>query len=186
MTGPGADAAARVLVVDDNPMNRDLLARRVARLGHSVALAEHGRAAVDEITAAPFDIVLLDVEMPEMNGYEVLAWLKSDPERARIPVIMISAVHDSEDIARCIELGADDFLPKPFDPLLLKARLGASLAKKRLHDRERLYAESLERELELGRRIQTSVLPDALPAPPGYEVAAGRKLVWMRRFKRPG
>ena len=174
MTGPGADdsGGARVLVVDDNPMNRDLLARRVARLGHTVALAEHGRAAVDQLAAAPFDIVLLDVEMPELNGYEVLAWLKADPERARIPVIMISAVHDAEDIARCIELGADDFLPKPFDPLLLKARLGASLAKKRLHDRERLYAESLERELELGRRIQTSFLPDALPAPPGYEVAA--------------
>ena len=173
MTGPGADSGgARVLVVDDNPMNRDLLARRVARLGHTVALAEHGRAAVDQLAAAPFDIVLLDVEMPELNGYEVLAWLKADPERARIPVIMISAVHDAEDIARCIELGADDFLPKPFDPLLLKARLGASLAKKRLHDRERLYAESLERELELGRRIQTSFLPDALPAPPGWEIAA--------------
>ena len=71
-----------------------------------------------------------------------------------------------------MRLGADDFLPKPFDPLLLKARLGASLARKRLHDRERLYAESLVRELELGRRIQTSFLPDALPAPPGYEVAA--------------
>lgn len=173
MTGPGADpGGARVLVVDDNPMNRDLLARRVARLGHTVELAEHGRAAVGRLAAAPFDIVLLDVEMPELNGYEVLAWLKSDPERARIPVIMISAVHETEDIARCIELGADDFLPKPFDPLLLKARLGASLAKKRLHDRERVYAESLERELELGRRIQTSFLPDALPAPPGYEVAA--------------
>ena len=173
MTGSATDeGGARVLVVDDNPMNRDLLARRVARLGHTVAIAEHGRAAVDQLTAAPFDIVLLDVEMPELNGYEVLAWLKADAERARIPVIMISAVHDSEDIARCIELGADDFLPKPFDPLLLKARLGASLAKKRLHDRERVYAESLVRELELGRRIQTSFLPDALPAPPGWEVAA--------------
>jgi len=173
VTGPAADErGARVLVVDDNPMNRDLLARRVARLGHTVVLAEHGRAAVDRLGAESFDIVLLDVEMPELNGYEVLAWLKADPERARIPVIMISAVHDSEDIARCIELGADDFLPKPFDPLLLRARLGASLAKKRLHDRERLYAESLVRELELGRRIQMSFLPDALPAPPGYEVAA--------------
>lgn len=173
MTGRGVESgAARVLVVDDNPMNRDLLARRVARLGHTVALAEHGRAAVEQLAAAPFDVVLLDVEMPELNGYEVLAWLKADPVRARIPVIMISAVQDAEDVARCIEMGADDFLPKPFDPLLLKARLGASLAKKRLHDRERLYAESLERELDLGRRIQTSFLPGALPAPPGYDVAA--------------
>ena len=91
---PGADAGvARVLVVDDNPMNRDLLARRVARLGHTVVLAEHGRAAVDLLGAEPFDIVLLDVEMPELNGYEVLTWLKADPGRARIPVIMISAVH---------------------------------------------------------------------------------------------
>jgi serine phosphatase RsbU (regulator of sigma subunit) len=159
-------------VVDDNPMNRDLLARRVARLGHTVAVAEHGRDAVNQLGAGPFDIVLLDIEMPELNGYQVLEWLKADPERARIPVIMISAVQETEDIARCIALGADDFLPKPFDPLLLKARLGASLARKRLHDRERIYAESLERELELGRRIQTSFLPDALPAPAGYEVAA--------------
>lgn len=173
MSDPAVDeGSARVLVVDDNPMNRDLLARRVARLGHQVTLAEHGRAAVAQLTAQPFDIVLLDVEMPQMNGYEVLSWLKADPDRARTPVIMISAVHDTEDIARCIELGADDFLPKPFDPLLLRARLGASLAKKRLHDRERLYAATLERELELGRRIQTSFLPEALPAPPGYEVAA--------------
>jgi serine phosphatase RsbU (regulator of sigma subunit) len=170
--GAADQAGARVLVVDDNPMNRDLLARRVARLGHAVTTAEHGRAALDQLTATPFDVVLLDVEMPELNGYEVLAWLKADPARARIPVIMISAVHESEDIARCIELGADDFLPKPFDPLLLRARLGASLAKKRLHDRERLYAESLERELELGRRIQTSFLPRTLPAPAGYDVAA--------------
>jgi serine phosphatase RsbU (regulator of sigma subunit) len=173
VTASAADSGgARVLVVDDNPMNRDLLARRVARLGHTVALAEHGRDAVTQLEAAPFDIVLLDIEMPELNGYEVLEWLKADPERARIPVIMISAVQETEDIARCIALGADDFLPKPFDPLLLKARLGASLARKRLQDRERIYAESLERELELGRRIQTSFLPDALPAPAGYEIAA--------------
>jgi len=163
VTGAASDApaGARVLIVDDVAMNRELLAKRVARLGHGVTLAENGQQAID-----------LDITMPELDGYEVLARLKADSERAHIPVIMISAVDQTESIARCIELGADDFLPKPFNPQLLKARVGASLAKKRLHDRERLYAASLERELELGRNIQTSFLPTTLPAPPGYELAA--------------
>ncbi len=168
----GPAAGAHVLVVDDNAMNRDLLARRVERLGHTVGLAENGREALAQLDGAAFDLILLDVTMPEMDGYEVLERLKADPARAHIPVIMISAVDQAEEIARCIALGADDFLPKPFNPLLLKARMGTSLAKKRLHDRERLYAEGLERELELGRRIQTSFLPEALPAPVGYDLAA--------------
>jgi serine phosphatase RsbU (regulator of sigma subunit) len=161
-----------VLVVDDNEMNRDLLSRRVKRLGHTVAVAEHGIEALERLNAGPFDLVLLDITMPEMDGFEVLERLKADPALAHIPVIMISAIDQTKAIARCIELGADDFLPKPFDSLLLRARMSSSLAKKRLHDRERLYAESLERELEIGRRIQSSFLPDTLPAPPGYELAA--------------
>jgi serine phosphatase RsbU (regulator of sigma subunit) len=153
-------------------MNRDLLSRRVKRLGHTVAVAEHGIEALERLNAGPFDLVLLDITMPEMDGFEVLERLKADPALAHIPVIMISAIDQTKAIARCIELGADDFLPKPFDSLLLRARMSSSLAKKRLHDRERLYAESLERELEIGRRIQSSFLPDTLPAPPGYELAA--------------
>lgn len=167
-----APDVARVLIVDDVAMNRELLAKRVTRLGHTVALAENGETALARLHAESFDLVLLDVTMPVLDGYEVLTRLKADPERAHIPVIMISAVDQTESIARCIELGADDFLPKPFSPVLLKARVGASLAKKRLHDRERLYAASLERELELGRNIQSSFLPLTLPAPPGYELAA--------------
>lgn len=163
---------ARVLVVDDNEINRDLLTRRVKRLGHAVETAEHGRQALERLREDAFDLVLLDINMPELDGFQVLEQVKADPALAHIPVIMISAVDQTEAIARCIELGADDFLPKPFDPLLLRARMSASLAKKRLHDRERLYAESLERELEIGRRIQASFLPDLLPAPPGYELAS--------------
>ncbi len=166
-------APARVLVVDDTELNRDLLARRVQRLGHEVRTAENGRVALDLVRAEPFDVVLLDVMMPEVGGEEVLREMKGDPALLHVPVIMISALEDAEVVARCISLGADDYLPKPFDPSILRARLGASLAKKRLHDREQVYARSLERELEIGREIQRSFLPAALPVLPGWEVAAG-------------
>jgi len=166
------DAPAQVLVVDDVEMNRDLLARRVKRLGHEVTMAEDGRQALDLLNARDFDVLLLDIMMPTMNGYEVLEAMALDPRLRQVPVIMISAVDDKESIARCIELGADDYLPKPFDPVILQARLGASLARKRLRDREQLYQRSLERELEIGREIQAHFLPESLPALPGYDFAA--------------
>jgi len=164
--------ASTILVVDDNEMNRDLLSRRLRRDGHTVAVAEHGREALAKIAATPFDLVMLDIMMPEMNGYEVLEHLKADPALRHIPVIMITAVGDAESAVRCIGLGAEDHLPKPFDAALLRARVGASLAKKRLRDREQLYARSLERELEIGREIQAGFLPGALPDAPGWEIAA--------------
>jgi serine phosphatase RsbU (regulator of sigma subunit) len=169
---PAPEAPARVLVVDDTELNRDLLTRRVQRLGHEVRTAENGRVALERLREEAFDVVLLDVMMPEVGGEEVLRTMKGDPALLHVPVIMISALEDAEVVARCISLGADDYLPKPFDPSILRARLGASLAKKRLHDREQVYARSLERELEIGREIQRSFLPATLPTLPGWEVAA--------------
>ncbi|MBI4492596.1 MAG: diguanylate cyclase [Chloroflexi bacterium] len=132
-SGPPAEPAS-VLVVDDNEINRDLLARRLERLGCRVALAEHGRAALERLRAEPFDLVLLDILMPELNGYQVLARVKSDPSLRHIPVIVLSAMDEVESIVRCIELGAEDYLVSPFNPVLLKARIGACLDRKRMHE----------------------------------------------------
>ena len=164
--------AARLLVVDDVEANRDLLARRLRQLGHQVALADGGEAALAAIQREEFDLILLDVMMPVMDGYEVLRRLQSDPARCHIPVIMVTAVDQVDSVVRCIELGATDYLPKPFNPVILKARVNATLEQKRLRDRERLHAKSMERELEIGRQIQASFLPETLPAQAGWEIAA--------------
>jgi adenylate cyclase len=131
------DGPAYVLVVDDDPINRALLAKSLEREGHQHAMAEHGREALEKLRAEPFDIVLLDVVMPELDGYEVLRRIEDDPELRHVPVIMISALEDLDSVVRCIELGAEDYLPKPFDPVLLRARINGCLTKKRLHDLER-------------------------------------------------
>ena len=162
----------RVLVVDDTEVNRDLLARRLKALGHEVAFAENGRRALAMLQENEYDLVLLDIMMPELDGYQVLERLRADPERRHIPVIMISAVDEIESVVRCIELGAADYLPKPFNPVVLRARVGATLEKKRLQDRDRLRVRELERELEIGREIQRGFLPDSLPQPPGWEIAS--------------
>jgi sigma-B regulation protein RsbU (phosphoserine phosphatase) len=162
----------RLLVVDDVEMNRDLLSRRLQQQGHTVSAAENGRRALEMIRAAEFDLVLLDIMMPEMDGYQVLEEMRNDAALKHIPVIMISAVSEMESVVKCIEMGATDYLPKPFNAVLLKARVGATLEKKRLRDKERLYAKSLERELEIGREIQRSFLPEELPRVEGWEIAA--------------
>ena len=128
---------AHVLVVDDDSVNRLLLARSAEREGHRVATAEDGHQAVELLRGHSFDVVLLDVLMPKMDGFEVLEKMQADSELRRIPVIMISALEDIESVVRGIELGADDYLPKPFNPVLLRARLNASLMRKRLNDVER-------------------------------------------------
>jgi len=165
--GPG-----RLLVVDDIEANRDLLARRLRQMGHVVETAGNGREALERMRAEAFDLVLLDVMMPEMDGLEVLEELRADDALRMIPVLMVSAVQEIESVVHCIERGATDYLPKPFNVVLLKARVESSLEKKRLRDREQLHAKSLERELEIGRNIQASFLPKLLPQPPGWEVAA--------------
>src|SRR6185312_15974076 len=131
VTHPSTDEPARILVVDDNEANRDLLVRRLQRQGHQMATAENGRIALDMLAQASFDLVLLDIMMPEMNGYEVLEHLKADDALRHLPVILISALDDAESVTKGIALGADDHLPKPFDRQILNARVTASLAKKR-------------------------------------------------------
>ena len=139
ITSPPPIHAARVLVVDDVAANRELLGRRLERLGYFVSYAEDGLRAMAAVRAEPFDLVLLDIMMPGMDGIQVLEAVKADPELRGIPVVMISAVDDVTDVARCIELGAEDYLFKPFDPVLLRARVGACLEKKRLRDAELDY-----------------------------------------------
>lgn len=162
----------RILVVDDNEMNRDLLSRRLRQQGHTVSVAENGRQALEKVAAGELDLVMLDIMMPELDGYQVLEKMRADGTLDGLPVIMISAVTEIESVVRCIEMGATDYLPKPFNAVLLKARVGATLEKKRLRDKERFWAKSMERELEIGRTIQRSFLPEELPQPAGWEIAA--------------
>ena len=135
------DSQALVLIVDDNEVNRDVLARRIMRYGHEVETAENGRQALRMIRERDYDLILLDIMMPEMNGYQVLERLKDDPITRALPVIVISALDEIESIVKCIQMGAEDYLPKPFNPLLLKARVTASLDKKRMRDREQAHLE---------------------------------------------
>ncbi|MEZ4717850.1 MAG: response regulator, partial [Caldilineaceae bacterium] len=129
-----ADIHGHILVVDDNRMNRITLSSSLKLQGHTVALAEDGEEALAMTRATPYDAVLLDIIMPGKDGYTVLQEMKQDAELREIPVIVISALDEIESAVRCIELGAEDYLPKPFDPVLLKARLRATLEKKKLRD----------------------------------------------------
>jgi class 3 adenylate cyclase len=136
--------ASHILVVDDNAANRELLARRLAREGYRVSAAESGASALALTAAEGFDLVLLDLMMPGMSGFEVLCRLKADAGTRHIPIIMISALDELDSTVRCIEAGAEDYLPKPFNPVLLRARIGASLEKKRLVDELRTEQERSE------------------------------------------
>lgn len=160
-------SAAALLVVDDNEDNRYTLGQRLKRLGYAnVAFATNGREALEALRAQPVDLVLLDVMMPEMNGYEVLEHLKADEHLRHLPVIMISAVDQVESVIRCVELGAEDYLQKPFNPTLLRARVGASLEKKRLRDEIVAHLARVEQELQNAREIQLGMVPVEFPAPP--------------------
>jgi adenylate cyclase len=130
------EAPASVLVVDDDPINRAILAKTLERDGHVVTTAEDGREAWALLQRQPFDVVLLDVLMPEMDGREVLERIEQDVLLRHVPVIMISALDEIDTVVRCIELGAQDYLPKPFNPVLLRARINAGLTKKRLYELE--------------------------------------------------
>jgi len=153
-----------LLLVDDNEDNRYTLSRRLNRAGYTdLTMALNGREALELLRARPFDLMLLDVMMPEMNGYEVLEALKADPRLRNLPVIMISALDQIESVIRCIELGAEDYLPKPFNPTLLKARVGASLEKKRLRDEVDAYLARIEAELAWARQIQLEMVPQDFP-----------------------
>jgi signal transduction histidine kinase len=150
-----AETHGRILVVDDNRMNRIKLSRSLEQQGHTVGVAEGGEQALELLRTQPFDAVLLDIIMPGMDGYEVLERVKGDPALRDIPVIVISALDEVESAVRCIEMGAEDYLPKSFDPVLLRARLNASLQKKKLRDLEKAY---LDQELMLRQSEKLATL----------------------------
>ena len=166
---------ARLLVVDDSKVNRLLLTRGLEQHGHQVASAENGRIALEMLREQEFDLLLLDIEMPEMNGFQVLEHLTADPRLRDLPVVVTSSLEGMDDVVRCIELGAEDYLHKPVNAVLLKARGGASLVKKRLrgaqvllidHDVD-LIAATCQQTLvmDFGRRLAlgptAQVLTDA-------------------------
>lgn len=179
----------RILVVDDYLVNRQKLARLLAQLGHTVTLAEHGRQALDIIAQAPPDLMLLDILMPEMDGYQVLAHLKQHNMLRNLPVIVVSALDEMESVIKCIEMGAEDYLPKPFDPVLLKARISACLEKKRLHDLEIQRQEELKilnQSLEVrnqfirqtfGRYLSDDIVATILEAPEGLTLGGEKRRV---------
>ena len=136
-----ADPGARLLVADDNKVNRLLLGRSLELQGHRVAMAENGAVAIAMLKRDAYDLLLLDINMPEMDGFEVLEQLKSEPQLRDVPVIVTSALEGMANIVRCIELGAEDYLSKPINAVLLKARIGASLEKKRLRDLQKAMVQ---------------------------------------------
>ncbi len=149
-----------LLVVDDNEDNRYTLTRRLKRQGYeNVAVAADGREALEVLAEGAFDLVLLDIMMPDVNGYEVLERMKADERLRDVPVIMISALDEIDSVVKCIELGAEDYLPKPFNPVLLKARVRASLEKKRFRDQEALYLERVETEKRRADDLLHAILP---------------------------
>jgi class 3 adenylate cyclase len=148
----GSHGGARILVADDNKVNRLLLSRNIELMGHKVTLAENGRVALQLLKRDSFDLMLLDIEMPEMDGFQVLDEMAKDLELRDFPVIVTSSLEGVENVVRCIELGAEDYLNKPVNPVLLKARIAASLEKKRLRDQQK----------ELVRRFATAEVAEDL------------------------
>ena len=168
-----------ILIVDDNLTNRDLLSRQVEAQGYQAITAANGRQAIEMIQTGQYDLILLDIIMPETNGYQVLQWIRRS-DWQHTPVIMISALDEIDSVVKCIEMGAEDYLPKPFNSVLLKARINACLNKKRLRDKETIYLSELARanqqitelnqlltaensrlsaELEITQRLQKMILP---------------------------
>jgi sigma-B regulation protein RsbU (phosphoserine phosphatase) len=155
------DQGSKILVVDDVPENRDLLVRRLQRLGFSaIDQAENGLRALEAIRSRSYDLVLLDIMMPELDGFGVLAALKEEGRINDLPVIVISALNEIEPVVRCIEFGADDFIFKPFNPILLRARVLATLEKKTMRDRTREELRRKQLELNEARTLQLALVPD--------------------------
>jgi CheY-like chemotaxis protein len=152
-----------VLVVDDNETNCDLLSRQLERQGYTVRTVTSGQQALSQVAVQAYDLILLDIIMPEMSGLEVLHQLKSHPRWRVIPVIMISALDEVDTIVKCIELGADDYLYKPFDPMLLKARIVAHQEKKRLREQETFYLQQIERLTTAAAEVEAKTFnPESL------------------------
>jgi len=162
----------RLLVVDDDRVNRMVMGRYLENEGHQVEFAVNGLEALEKLRTSIFDMVLLDIEMPEMNGYQVLEQIRQVPMWRDMPVIVTSALEELDSVVRCIENGAEDYLVKPVNRVLLKARIDASLEKKRLRDQQTALLNQLEREMEIARKTQQSILPEKLPEPVEYEFGA--------------
>jgi len=148
-----------ILVAEDEDTNREILSHILSHQGHVVSAVEDGIKALTQISSQKFDLVLLDIEMPGMDGYDVLRQIKNDPKTSQIPVIMISAIHEIDTIVRCIDMGAEDYLEKPFDPLILKARISACIEKLWFRDQERQYFKELQNEREKGEKLLLNILP---------------------------
>lgn len=161
-----------ILIVDDEPFNVDYLEQELEDLNYQTITAVNGKDALEKITNEKPDLVLLDIMMPIMDGFTVLEKVKANSEIRNIPIIVISANNDLQNMVKGIQLGAEDYLPKPFEPTLLKARIQSSLEKKHLRDLQDLYLKSLENELNIARDIQKEFLPAELPKVQGWEIAS--------------
>lgn len=155
----GRPQPSRILVVDDTAANRELLSRRLSRDGHQITPAADGAQALELVAAQDFDLILLDLMMPGLSGFEVLQRIKANSARRHTPVIMISALDEIDSIVGCLEAGAEDYLPKPFNPVLLQARIGSSLEKKHLRDREQAHLADLRAEKERSDALLLNILP---------------------------
>ena len=164
-------AVGRLLVVDDDRINREMIGRRLRHMGFKVAVAEDGMAALEKIREQEFDLVLLDVMMPKLDGFATLDRIKSNPKWAHIPVIMLSALDDPDTTARCITAGAEDYVPKPFKSVVLRARIESSLLKKKLHDQELDFLSRIQQE----QAKSEALLLGILPAPVAARLKAGER-----------
>ena len=178
----------RVLVVEDALVNRMLIERLLREQGHTVTGVGDGLAALDALGAdgePPFDVVLLDLVMPGLDGYRTLERMKASRRLAHLPVIVISAVEELDSVVRCIELGALDYLPKPVDPSILRARLNAALAAKRLRDLEREYLEEVGRVIDAAGAVEADAFePDSLDVVAAREDALGQLARTFQRMAR--
>ncbi|OYV01427.1 MAG: adenylate/guanylate cyclase domain-containing response regulator, partial [Verrucomicrobiales bacterium VVV1] len=143
-------------------MNREMLSRRLQKMGYKIREAENGNRALDELKQRPFDLVLLDIIMPELDGFRTLEFMKTDPMLRHVPAILLTALDEGESTVRCIEAGAEDYVPKPFNPVILRARINASLEKKRLRDQEQAALLQLQSERTKSERLLLNVLPQAI------------------------
>jgi class 3 adenylate cyclase len=177
----GHEQGGHLLVADDDAPNRDLLCRRLQKLGYQVTATGNGREALKLAKKEKFDLILLDLLMPGLDGREVLARLKADPKLKDMPIIMISALDQVEGIVRCIELGAEDYIAKPFNPVFLRARIGAGLEKKRLRDREVSYLRQIQEEKKRSEHLLHIILPQDVA-----EELKATDRVKPRRFENAG
>ncbi|HOG77234.1 MAG TPA: SpoIIE family protein phosphatase [Anaerolineaceae bacterium] len=163
---------SRLLVVDDDRVNRLVMQRYLETEGHQVSLAADGEEALALLSQKSFDMLLLDIEMPVMNGFQVLERMTADPLLREVPVVVVSGVEELDSVVRCIQMGAEDYLTKPVNRVLLKARIDASLEKKLLRDRQSALLKRLQREMEIAQHTQMSILPERLPEQAGYTFGA--------------